>query len=544
MKRFLCLLLCLMLLIPSVLAETDYSLQDKFNQQYLLTGNGVTGKFSLTAFGGAPWLEYLLPFAGNEMRIRLIHSPTGETSDMIAGDEYWQFQLYAQDAQKNAYGTTMVYGDEQAIYMSSELLPGELLTLPVGQDLLNAIFGSSEGNDSFYTAFANLMQIDDDDWAAYWEPVMEKYYTDMELWLSGYAPAPILGGTTGAMTMHTTYTIPADDLKAQMKKIVGLMIYDHDLQALLRPVFGEELASLYLNTALVYFYEACIDLLPLSGSVVLEREMTVLGEVVGTSFSLPLADLPQDLVDAAGSLLSAVFALPEVSLPREFQRITVSQSQGDVSVMLSAPTMTYSVILDETASNAETSQWEGYIRINPAAGVNEAPLSAAFTMKTSHAITTDDEGITRDSTSFSLAIAPDLSMLEEDDPFRNSYIDFAPVSLDYTLRYASNDSQMEPTQINVTGNVKLPDAEVGLDLVVKTTAKWDMPSLPTAGAENVLAMSDARAQELLARFVSNATITMATMNAGALPTATPEPATLTDIPEPVQTAEPTAVPPM
>ena len=48
MKRILCLLLCLMLMIPSAIGETADTLSKRFARQ-LTSGNGIRGYLSLTA---------------------------------------------------------------------------------------------------------------------------------------------------------------------------------------------------------------------------------------------------------------------------------------------------------------------------------------------------------------------------------------------------------------------------------------------------------------------------------------------------------------
>ena len=52
MKRFLCILMCLMLLIPAAMAE-EMTPTKRFRQQFVVGGNGMRGTVSLTASGVA-----------------------------------------------------------------------------------------------------------------------------------------------------------------------------------------------------------------------------------------------------------------------------------------------------------------------------------------------------------------------------------------------------------------------------------------------------------------------------------------------------------
>lgn len=556
MKKFLCLLLCLTLFASAALAA-EVSPTKKFRNQFITGGNGIKGTVSLTASGMADWLEYLLPFTASEMQVRIIGEAHGKYTETNPDDDDWQVQLYAEDAQGTPHANTYVYGDPNAIYISSELLPdavlmlpaedahipygivdGELASLFLALDPLGLLTAEQDGNTPVYSALANLSQINEEEWADQWVPVLEKYYTDMDMWLAAYGAAPVIGGSTGTMTMKSSYTIPGDDVKAKAKEIIGMMVYDYDLQALLDEHFSLAQKTMYLNPALVYFYEACIDALPLNGNIVLEREMTAMGETIGMSFSLPLPQMPDELTRPAGEFLANCFSLPYTDVLADIDRISFSQSGGDISISVSSPQRTISFIIDETVTSAEAANLEGFVRINPAVGSNEAPLSASFSYKTSHVMWSDENEALHDDTTYALSIAPDLSLLDDDDPFRGIYVDFAPISIELSLNYYTKTERIESaTRLQIAGKAQLPDAEIGVEADLRTASKWDMADLPTAGAENLLTMSDVRKNELLKALVENAVSAMIGMSK---PAPEADETTVTDMSAPA----PTEVPPM
>lgn len=576
MKRFLSMLICMMMLVSTAYAADEVTLPEKFRHQFATKGNGVKGSVSVTASGVAEWLDLILPFTAAPINVRLIGVAQGEIE--IPGDEVWQLKLYTEDSQDNECGVTYVYSDGEALYLKSELLPQALLTLPMSDpgipfnllngDLLSTLIDidpvsakerEAGENDTFYNALASLLQITPDAYESEWAPVLDKYFTELDMWLTGYGSAPVVSGTTGSMSMKSSYTIPAEDLKAMTKKIIGMILYDYELQELLSPHFTLEEKTLYLNPALAYFYDACIDSVPLTGNIVFEREMTARGETLGMSVSLPLPSLPVELVDAAGNAAAALFQLPYNDLLSGMNRVTVRQSGEEMSVMLSGARRTLNISVDEAATNAESATYRGFVSINPAAGASENPLSASFEYKMSHTLWVDEEDAPRDDTSYAFTIEPDLSMLDADDPFRSSYIQFDPISVNLSMDYYSKSKANDKaTQLKMNCDAVLPDANVSVSMTVRTTSPWAMISLPVTPAEPIRGMNADRAALLASELVGNAVKTMASLSvqptATAAPEATEEPAqgvtdmalpTATDVPQAAEpSAAPTSVPPM
>lgn len=576
MKRFLCMLICSMLLASTAFAADEITLPEKFRHQFATKGNGLRGTASITASGVADWLDMLLPLTAAPINVRLIGVAQGEIE--IPGDEEWQLKLYTEDDQDHERGVTYLYSDGHALYLMSELLPQNLLTLPMDDpglpfNMLNGDFISTlididpasvknqaaGENDTFYDVLSRLMKVTPAEYETEWAPVLDKYFSELDMWLTGYGSAPVVSGSTGSMTMKSSYTIPVSDLKAMTKQIIGMILYDYELQELLAPHFTLEEQTLYLNPALSYYYEACIDMLPLSGNIVFEREMTARGENIGMSVSLPIPELPADLSAAAGKAAASLLQLPYENLLSGMERLTIRQSGEEASLTLSGALRSINVSVDESATNAETATYRGFLSINPAAGVNENPLSAAFEYKKSHTLWQDEDGAPRDDTAYSFRLEPDVSMLDADDPFRNSYIQFDPISIDLAMEYYSKSKANDKaTQLKLICDALLPDASVSVTMMIRTTSPWVMIDLPVEAAETVKGMSSERAAQIATEFIGNVIQTVTSLNTMPQPTAAPENnaapeqetseialPTVTEAPtETVTPAEPTAVPPM
>lgn len=560
MKRFLLILMCLMLVAPAALAATDTTPTKKFRQQVVTGGNGIRGTVTLSASGVAEWVDVLLPFTATTLQVRAIGEKQGDMTSIVSDDDDWQVKLYAKDAEGSQRAVTYLYGTPEGMWFQSELLPETLLSLPVRnvQLLYQLIDGElpalltsfdpfglnkaekASGNTAAYSAMAELLQISPDEWATQWEPVLAKYYTELDMWLSMYASEPVIAGSTGSLTMSTSYSIPAENLKDEAKYIIGLMIYDSELQNLLLPHVTMEQRMLYLNPSLVYFYEYCIEQLPLSGNIILKREMTAKGETIGMSVSLPLTALPEEMTKPAGEMIAGLFSLPYTDILSGIERITFTQSGGDVSITVASPQRSISFIIDDAASNAETVHWDGFVRITPAVGNDEPPLSAAFTYKTSHKLWEDEEWVKHEDYTCFVSIEPDFSLTDADDPFRSSYVDFPPVCVEAELAYSlQTDKANRPVDLDLMVKAVLPDAEVTVNADLRTTSPWAHDVLPMEGGEELLKLTAERSRELLKQLAENAAAVVNEMAALAVPAAT-------EVPDPAvePQAAPTAVPPL
>ena len=147
MKRFWCLMVCLMLALTSVcaLAAEEYTLPEKLQMQ-IEFGNGVKGAVMLTASGEGALTQALSVLNGTEIQIR-----------GISLDGTYQTSFYALDGEKQV-GLTQLYGDGENLYLRTELLPDLLLRYPLGEDWLERLMGrTEEDNPTWYSAAANLL---------------------------------------------------------------------------------------------------------------------------------------------------------------------------------------------------------------------------------------------------------------------------------------------------------------------------------------------------------------------------------------------------
>lgn len=531
MKKALCILLCLMLALSSSAAETADTLQ-KLMVRQLTAGYGVRGYATLTANGVAEWLTYLLPLTATDIQIRGIGEKQGTVSQSIEDDDDWQVRFYAKNAEGDEVGTTWLYGNPDGVYIQSELLPETVLSIPVegvhllyqlmrgdyqqlffAFDPMNLRAPGENGNASAYEGIANVMGIAEDEWNEKWMPVLEKYFLHLDLWLMAYGDPEFITSESGSLSMTGTYTIPAADFKKQAKYLIGQMIYDNQLQELLIPYVTMEQRITYLNPSMVYFYEACIDALPLEGDIVLSREMSAMGENVSTTIALPLPPLPEKLTAPVGDVVQNLLGVSYGNILSGMNRIAVTQQGSERIVILSGEQRSIEIAAQVNPDGDNAFVWSGSVRVTPNIGVNEEYLSVTFTCRSGHQVWQDESFNNHDTTEFSLSVQPDLVNLADDDPFRSAYLDFAPISLDLRLNYRNDPyKDNSPVQLNMDLALKLPDAEVVAAVVLRITTQMQMETLSTVGAEDLNTMTADKKDELLNIFLQNLIKSMANLN--------------------------------
>ena len=189
-----------------------------------------------------------------------------------------------------------------------------------------------------------------------------------------------------------------------------------------------------------------------------------------------------------------------------------------------------------TAPDANTTTMEGTISIVPAEGVQEAPLMAAFNCTVSHKIWADEKYLDHDTSTFMLSIEPAQDMLSDVDT--GSYIEFKTLGIEWSVDYRNNPYQENSAvQVNYSLNLKVPDASVQAEAVMRITPQLTMTELSSDGAVQFETLSEERKLELLNDFVSNTITLMADL--------TGDPAVaVTSSPEMEGAPEPTSVPPM
>ena len=404
LKRILSVLLCAALLLGgTALAakEDDYTLPELLYQQFAVQDYPIRGSVAVTASGTASWLDFLLPLTASTLHVRLLN---------LEDSDDFQYQVFSQDDSGNQQGLTQLYRVGDTLYLRTDVLSDVLLSMPLAE--------SAKSNPSFYSVLAEMMAQPDILWESMWQPALEEYLNELELWLADYAAEPDTMTENGELVMRVSYVIPADDVKEQTKLMWKQALYDETLLTLLRPMMTEEQQAAYLNPALGYFYDACIDALPLSGDLRLSRKFSARGDTLSVAVALPL---PQN---AWG-----------------YTTLTFRQEGSTTALVLNSATqtLTFSMASADGNQNAIT----GSISSVPAAFVTDAKtLQAKFTLTSQHSETQDSDGTRHDDSAWTLTIEPDTDGAEAAD-----LVTFEPITAELSLQYSTESREGAPIQL-------------------------------------------------------------------------------------------------
>ena len=498
MKRFLCLILCLAMVLASAAAQAaDYTLAEKWQRQVAF-GNGVKGTVSMSISGDAEWAQLLSPLDSAELEVRAIQK-----------DGRTQYRLYALKGE-DMVGLTRLFSENNTVYLASDLLPDTILRLSTGGDLINLLTGGREGDaPNWYSAAEKLLNIPESTWKEKWAPVMERYEKELEMWLETFASAPSVKRDGDTATVLARYDVTSDGLKAQMKAMWHEALADEELQTLLVDQLTEAQRLAYMNPGLQWYYDALVDSLQLGDGVVLEREMTTKGEVVASSVTLPLDKVPGGWT--------------ELKLYQREQETTLTLAGAEGSLNLT---------LTQTMTTANSTAWSGTLRY---ADGEELPLAADFTLVKIATTSVDADGRSHQVTSWSLKA--------EQSQDAGECREFQPMELGLLTHMNSRSAQINPVNLEIGLSVKLGQSEAEVKVSLTTHSPWVLDDLPVGKELDLAAMTGEERAQVFADMARNGLVTMMAIKGEAmaadaeLPIPIPE-ASPTDISEAASTAVP------
>lgn len=492
MKRIVCLLLCLTLMLPfAVASAVEYTLPEKLQRQ-IDFGNGVKGALTVSVEGDNKWAELLAPLKDVPLQLRGIRT-----------EGKFQYQIYAVDGE-NQVGLTQLYGDDQSVYLRSALLPETLLTMSTGGDIVDRLLRGDAANPSWYSAAMNMLSVSDSTWADAWEPALAPYEEQVELWLNDYAKAPsVKRDENGAGTMLVRFEIPAEAVKMETKVILEKLLQDEALLPLLRAQMTLEQQAAYLTPNLMYYYIQAIDALPLEGTVILERELTTKGVIIGSALTFPMPE------NESG-----------------WTELSLESADKTTTVTLTSDTGSMSLRVEKTSHTAESVRYQGVWRSTPVSS-EETLASIGFVATRIHSLDVDAELRSHDITTWDIRLQPDLSHLAENDPARADYLDFDPVTLNVKLHYSSKNAQFSPTTLEASVAAAWSKGSAKLSAVIKTYSPWVLETWPTEGARDVAELSAEELTRLATDLGLNGLVALASLQPDPLPQ--PAEATQTDM---------------
>lgn len=509
MKRFVCLIMALVLCLTCLSATAEDASQmpqlQKLMLQYI-KGSGLRGLITLNVEGDKPWAQLLSALNDTPIQLRFI--------DGISDGFQYKLYLTGEDgAEKNL---SQIYSDGSGTaWIQSDFLLDTLVSFPTELDLLSSLAGLDVDNPTWYFSALRMLLMTEESWTESWEPQLADASMLLDSWMNAYAGSPTILDQGDGKIMQFRCEIPAEDIKQQLKALVPVLLENQELMTLAARQVSREQEDLYLNAGYEWYYNQCIDALPLSGSIVLERQATVLGEPVSMLMTFPVAGF--------GTL----------------QEVSILQAESTASLTLTWEEKTLSITAVTTAGDDGSEQLSGEISCQPKDGDG---FAADYTLVSKKATGMDDNGRDTETYTWDITLTPDAGA-------ENS---FSPIQLKAQALLYSKAGDFNPTTLEFSSAATVDECTVSLALKLRTTSLWELPAAPDERVTRSLdSMTPDERTTLLEDWVANALLALAAQKSmsteapateSAAPEETPNPMTITVITNAPENPETTQAP--
>ena len=485
MKRLLALLLTAVLLLGTLPAfAAEYTLDEKLYKQ-VKDGSGLKITLKTQKTGGAfsvldaptnAMLGALLP--GAELAVRYLRGVgtmkgQEETELVLTKNGQTLFDLrHLADSQFEQL-TSSLFGATRYVDRRDG---GALMALITGQD---PTWPPVEGV---------LLKLNtaESTWQGAVARKLDAYSVKLTVWMQAFTKTETIYDAAQNPQTRITVTVPAAQLKAQVKQMLLDMYSDAELLALLNQELNAREAAAYLQPAMMNSFFQTLDLLPLTGDLVSQRLLNAAGEVIENRLTLPLGGARGLSRALYTYTLKETGAQTEIVL--EYTKTNPQNQKGAVTALVFEG--------GQTAGSNEFS-YRGTLSIQP------EPGSDAFTVDSA------EGDVPARVYAFNLLYAPEDEVV--DQAASSSSRDFA-----LTLRIAPQGEAQMAAQ-SIKANVKLTSrlnsrsatyftgviswqdegsgALIQADISGNTAPPWSMEPVNAAGATRVDTMTTAQLKQ-------------------------------------------------
>ena len=421
--RFISLVLCFTLMMNYALGENleeEYTQSEKMIRQYEL-GSGLRGALKFAVSGESGVAALLSPLNETEFQVRSI----------FYGDDLCT-QLYAV---KNGSETaqTEIIKSGGSWYMKTSLLLGSTLSLTDTGDILSTITSSeTNGNPSFYSFMMRFLTSDSNLWKD------ARIGSIVNSWLESYGQTPMVIKENGETHMKFQYIIPSNDLLNGMKVFSHSVLEDTALQKIIASLMTKEQAAVILNSDLAWYLDSVIDNIPLSGTAIFERTVTMQGTEVSSHITIPVHE------------------------PKGLWNTLDISSAGEKTIYTLSGTEINLVWEPETETTGSFCYQNG----------NNPSLSVAYEFSSKTETTVDSEDYHHETTTYMMKFSE-----KELEHASSEWIDFDPIEIQIRLHYYSKAAKRSATTLEITLAGIIPGGRIQAAAKFRTTIPWEVSKM-------------------------------------------------------------------
>ena len=437
-KRVVSFIVLLIVLITGSCYAAGYTLPEKMSNQ-LSIGSGLKGSFTVSAEGEKFGTPFMKAVTDAEWAVRGIRS----------GDDLHYYVFQTNDREEQT-ALSELYRKDGVYYLRSDMVQGKILSFPVLSQILASVFPESGENGSASSFIANIVQLPENIRKDKWEPVLQKYQNQLELWLAEFTvKADTVKMENGLSALDFSYEIPMNSIYEQSVKLIGDFVKDPEVTALLDTVMSDEEKKTYLNGNLLYFYLDALHALQIDQPVRMSKRVSAIGDVLRFRLELPLDER------------TTGYRSVDIETIEQLTVITVRKT-GQITVAA------FPEIEKLKQPAYEQSVW--FARINADPEKEKENIAVRIDIVKSNE-TYEKEEKTHEINHYDIKILQDTQYLPVDTDL-STLPDYADTDIDIDLHYSSKYAQNSATTLEIGTEIKQGDSAMNIQGKFKTAAPW------------------------------------------------------------------------
>lgn len=437
-KRVISVIVSLIVFVTASCYAAGYTLPEKMNNQ-LSIGSGLKGSFSVSAEGEKFRTPFLNAVTDAEWAVRGIRS--GE--DL----HYYVFQTNDREEQT---ALSEVYRKDGIYYLRSDMVQGKILSFPVLSQILASLFPQSGENGSATSFIANILQLPENIRKEKWEPVLQKYQNQLELWLAEFTvKADTVKLDNGLSALDFSYEIPMDSIYEQSVRLIGDFSRDPEVTALLDTVMSDEEKKTYLNGNLLYFYLDALKSLQIDQPVRMSKRVSAIGDVLRFRLELPLDERTTGYQSVD---IETIEKLTVITIRKTGQIVVAAFPEVE---KLRQPTF-------------EQSVWFARLNVDPEKEKDNTAVRIDI-VKTNETYEKDEK--THEINHYNIKAVQDTKYLPADSDL-SVLPEYTDMDINIDLHYSSKYAQNSATTLEIGAVIRQGDSVMNMQGKFKTAAPW------------------------------------------------------------------------
>ncbi len=437
-RRLISVIVLLIVFVTGSCHAAGYTLPEKMNNQ-LSIGSGLKGSFSVSAEGEQFSTPFLNAVTDAEWAVRGIRS----------GDDLHYYVFQTNDREEQT-ALSEAYRKDGVYYLRSDMVQGKILAFPVLSQILASLFPESGENGSASSFIANIIKLPENIRKDKWEPVLQKYQNQLELWLAEFTvTADTVKMENGLSALDFSYEIPMDSIYEQSVKLIGDFTKDPDVTALLDTVMTDVEKKTYLNGNLLYFYLDALHSLQIDQPVKMSKRVSAIGDVLRFRLELPFDER------------TTGYRSVDIETIEQLTVITIRKT-GEIMVAAFPETEKLK------QPSFEQSVWFARLNADPEKEKDNLAVRIDIVKKNE---TYEKDEKTHEINHYDIKVLQDTKYLPADSDL-SLLPEYTDMDISLDLHYSSKYAQNSATTLEIGADVRRGDSSMNIQGKFKTAAPW------------------------------------------------------------------------